>query len=210
MSRSIGRIAFLLSGSGTTFLNLLERIESGEVQGEVVVAIADRDGATGLDYARERGIPVAVVNRKAYPGLDVFSHALEEALRPYAPDLVVNGGFLSIYTVPADNLGHWVNVHPSLLPAFGGKGFYGERVHRAVLARGCRYSGCTVHFVTDEVDGGPIIEQAVVEVLPDDTVETLAARVQVAERELYPTVIQDLLLGRIRMREGRVVRDSTS
>ena len=174
MSRSKGRIAFLLSGSGSTLLNLLERIDAGDVPGEVVVAIADREGATGLDHARARDIPVHVVNRKAYRGLDVFSSALEEALRPYAPDLVVNGGFLSIYRVPPDNAGHWVNVHPSLLPAFGGKGFYGHRVHEAVLARGCRYTGCTVHFVTDEVDGGPIVDQAVVEVSPDDTVESLA------------------------------------
>lgn len=199
MSRSKGRIAFLLSGSGSTLKNLLEHIDAGDVPGEVVVAIADREGATGLDHARERDIPVHVVNRKAYRGLDVFSGALEEALRPYAPDLVVNGGFLSIYRVPPDNVGHWVNVHPSLLPAFGGKGCYGNRVHQAVLDRGCRYTGCTVHFVTDEVDGGPIIDQAVVEVLPDDTVETLAARVQAAERELYPTVIRDILLGKIKM-----------
>lgn len=199
MSRSKGRIAFLLSGSGSTLQNLLARIDDGEVPGEVVVAIADREGATGLDHARERGIPVHVVGRKAYRGLDVFSSALEDALRPYAPDLVVNGGFLSIYRVPPDNVGHWVNIHPSLLPAFGGKGCYGNRVHQAVLDRGCRYTGCTVHFVTDEIDGGPIIDQAVVEVLPDDTVETLAARVQAAERELYPPVIRDILLGKIKM-----------
>ncbi len=206
MTKPHARIAFLLSGSGSTLKNLLEKIDAGEVPGEIVFAVADREGATGLDHARQRGIPVAIVDRKTYRGLERFSSALEEALRPHAPDLVVNGGFLSIYTVPPDLAGAWINVHPSLLPAFGGKGCYGHRVHEAVLARGCKVTGCTAHYVTDEIDGGPIIDQVVVKVKDDDTADTLAARVQRAERKMYPRCIADVILGNVELRDGRVVR----
>jgi len=200
------RIAFLLSGSGSTLKNLREKIDAGEVPGEIVFVVSDREGASGLDYARERNIPVAIVDRKTYPGSDRFSRALEEALRHYAPDLVVNGGFLSIYRVPPDLADAWLNVHPSLLPAFAGKGCYGRRVHEAVLKRGCKVTGCTVHYMTDEVDAGPIVDQVVVKVKDDDTPDTLAARVQRAERKLYPRCIADVILGNGELRDGRVVR----
>lgn len=205
--KPLTRIGILLSGTGSTFKNLLDHIDSGDLPAEVVVVLSDREDAKGLDYGRERGIPVAVVSRKAYRGLERYSHAFEEALRPYAPDLVLNCGFLTIYRVPSDLVGRVLNVHPSLLPAFGGKGCYGHRVHEMVLDKGVRYTGCTVHFATDEVDAGPIIDQAVVEVLPDDTVDSLAERVQAAERELYPKVVKEVLLGHVRMEGGRAVRD---
>lgn len=206
MAKPPARIAILLSGSGSTFKNMLARIDDGTVNGEVVVAISDREGATGLDYARERGIPVAIVSRKSYRGLDAYSHAFEEALRPYGPDLVLNCGFLTIYRVPPELVGRILNVHPSLLPAFGGKGCYGHRVHEMVLAKGVRYTGCTVHFATDDVDEGPIIDQSVVEVLPDDDADSLAARVQAAERELYPKVVAEVIAGSVKMVDGALVR----
>jgi phosphoribosylglycinamide formyltransferase-1 len=206
MSKPQGRIAFLLSGRGSTLENLLARIEAGDVAGRVVLVVSDREGAGGLAVARARDLPVRVVSRTAFRGIEAFSHALEEALRPFAPDLVVAGGFLTIYRVPPDLEGRMLNVHPSLLPAFGGKGMFGRRVHEAVLASGCRTTGCTVHFVTDEVDAGPIVDQAVVEVAPDDTPETLAARVKRAERELYPACVQGVLTGAIRLVDGKVVR----
>ena len=201
-----GRIAFLLSGTGSTLANLFEEIDGGRVPGEVVVVISDREGAEGLELGRARNIPVHVVSRKAYAGRERYGKALEEALRPYAPDLVVSGGFLTLYDVPPDLSGRIVNVHPSLLPAFGGKGCYGHHVHEMVLERGVRYTGCTVHFTTDDVDGGPIVDQAVVEVRPDDTAETLAARVQEAERALYPACIAAILAGDIKVRGGKLVR----
>lgn len=207
MNTRLARIAFLLSGSGSTLENLLLEIEKGAVPARVVVAIADREGATGLDHARERGIPVAVVNRRTVARAR-YSHDLEEALRPYAPDLVVLGGFLTIFDVPTDLADRTINVHPSLLPEFGGKGFYGNRVHKAVLEAGRTETGCTVHFVTDDVDGGPIIAQATVPVKPDDTVAALAARVQAAERALYPDVIRDLAEGRVRLVHGKIERDA--
>jgi phosphoribosylglycinamide formyltransferase-1 len=186
------RIAFLLSGTGSTLQNLLERIEAGEVPGRVVVAIADRPAA-GLEHARRRGIPAVVVDRASAASTEAFHDAIDAALLPHRPDLVVLGGFLSVVRVPPALRGRILNVHPSLLPRFGGRGMYGERVHRAVLAARETRSGCTVHVVTDEVDAGPILGQAEVPVLPDDTAEVLAHRVQAAERRLYPEVIRRLL-----------------
>jgi phosphoribosylglycinamide formyltransferase-1 len=200
------RIAFLLSGHGSTLANLLERMEAGDVPGEVVVVLSDRAGAHGLEHARRRGIPVAVVERRAYPDRAAFSRALEGALRTHAPDLVVLGGFLSVFRVPADLQGRILNVHPSLLPAFGGEGFFGDRVHRAVLEAGASVTGCTVHVVTNDVDEGPIVEQVEVPVEANDTVDALAARVQAAERELYPRVIRDFVTGRLKVVKGRLVR----
>ena len=174
--------------------------------GEVVVVISDRPGVGGLDIAREHGIDAIVVARKEHKGFEVYSAAIGEALAPYDADLVVSGGFLTLFKIPDALENRMVNVHPSLLPAFGGKGCWGDHVHTQVLASGVRYTGCTVHFVTDVVDGGPIVDQAVVEVKDDDTTASLAARVQAAERELYPRCIAGILDGSIRLENGRVVR----
>lgn len=201
-----GRIAFLLSGSGSTLRNLLAEIDAGRVAGEVVVVISDRPRVGGLDIAREAGIDAVVVARKEHKGFEVYSEAIGEALAPYDADLVVSGGFLTLFKIPDALENRMVNVHPSLLPAFGGKGCWGDHVHTQVLASGVRYTGCTVHFVTDVVDGGPIVDQAVVEVKDDDTTASLAARVQAAERELYPRCIAGILDGSIRLENGRVVR----
>ena len=201
-----GRIAFLLSGSGSTLANLLERMQAGDVPGELVVVLSDRDGVKGMDIAREHGIAVELVKRVEHKGRAAYGAAMDAALAPYEPDLVVNGGFLTLYDVPASLAGKIINVHPALLPSFGGKGFYGHHVHEAVLAAGCRVSGCSVHIVTDEVDAGPIVGQQAVEVRWDDTPDTLAARVQAAERELYPACIRDLLSGTLVLEGNRVVR----
>jgi phosphoribosylglycinamide formyltransferase-1 len=207
VSPSGGRIAFLLSGSGTTLANLLARIGEGAVPGAVVVVVSDRPGVGGLEIARAHGIDTRVLSRAEHRGFDAYGSALEAALAPYAPDLVVSGGFLTLFRVPASLADRILNVHPSLLPAFGGKGCWGHHVHERVLAAGVRTTGCTVHFVTNEVDGGPIVEQASVEVRPDDDAQSLAARVQAAERELYPRCIAAVLEGRVRLEDGRLVRD---
>lgn len=199
------RIAFLLSGSGTTLENLLRHIDIGTVPGKVVVVLADRPGVRGLDRARARGIPALVVERRAYRDAQAFDAAVEAALRPHAPDLVAMGGFLSLWHVPPDWKGRVINVHPSLLPAFGGKGFYGGRVYQAVLDAGVKVTGCTVHFVDDAYDQGPIIAQAAVVVEDGDTAETLAHRVQEDERRLFPACIRLFAEGRLRV-EGRRVR----
>lgn len=199
------RIAFLLSGSGSTLENLFRHLDMGTVKGEVVVVLSDKPGVRGLDRARARGVPAQVVERRAYRDGAAFDAAVETAIRPYAPDLVVMGGFLSLWHVPADWQGRVLNVHPSLLPAFGGKGCYGERVHRAVLDAGVKVTGCTVHFVDDEFDHGPIVAQAAVVVEDEDTPDTLAHRVQEAERRLFPACIRLFAEGRLRI-DGRRVR----
>jgi phosphoribosylglycinamide formyltransferase 1 len=199
------RIAFLLSGSGTTLENLLRHVDMGRVPATVVVVVSDRPGVRGLERAKARGIPAHVVERRAYRDAAAFDAAVDAAVRAHAPDLVVMGGFLSLWRVPKDLAGRVVNVHPSLLPAFGGKGLYGDRVHRAVLDAGVKVSGCTVHFVDDEYDAGPIIAQAAVVVADDDTPASLAHRVQEAERGLYPACIRLFAERRLKI-EGRRVR----
>lgn len=199
------RIAFLLSGSGTTLENLLRHIDMGTVPGRVVVVLSDRAGVRGLDRARARGVPALVVERRAYRDGAAFDAAVEAALRPHAPDLVVMGGFLSLWRLPPEWKGRVLNVHPSLLPSFGGKGFYGDRVHQAVIDAGVKVTGCTVHLVDDAYDQGPIVAQAAVVVEDDDTAATLGHRVQEAERRLFPACIRLFAEGRLRV-EGRRVR----
>ena len=199
------RVAFLLSGSGTTLENLCTLADEGGVPAEVVLALADRPGTQGIERARRRGIATAVVDRRAWRDAAAFGSAIEAAIRPAAPDLVAMGGFLSLWRIPADLRGRVLNVHPSLLPSFGGKGFYGERVHHAVIDAGVKVSGCTVHFVDDEYDHGPIVAQAAVVVEDGDTPEVLARRVQAAERRLYPACIRLFAEGRLVI-EGRRVR----
>ena len=206
MDKSLSRVAFLLSGSGSTLTNLLAEMNAGRVPGEIVVVLADRDGIQGLEIARAHGIEVCLLPRNKHKGRAAYGQALGAALEPFAPDLVVNGGFLTLYDIPPALTGRILNVHPALLPSFGGKGCYGSHVHRMVLESGCRVSGCTVHFVTAEVDAGPIVGQTAVPVAWDDTIESLSARVQDAERQLYPACIRDILSGALVLRNGRVVR----
>ena len=199
------RLAVLLSGSGSTLQNLLDRIAAGTLPAQVVVVVASRSDAYGLERARLVGIPERVVARKEYADVERFNDALHAALEPFAADLVVLGGFLSLFQPRSRYAGRVMNIHPALIPAFCGAGFYGDKVHRAVLESGVRVSGCTVHFADDQYDHGPIILQGTVPVLDDDTPETLAARVHALERELYPEAIRLWALGRLRI-EGRRVR----
>lgn len=199
------KLAVLLSGSGTTLQNLIDRIDAGELDAQVVCVISSRAGVYGLERADRRNIPTAVVARKAHADLASFSTAMWDVITPYAPDLVVLAGFMSLLSVPPAFKNRIINVHPALIPAFCGRGMYGHHVHEAVLAYGAKLSGATVHFVDEKYDNGPIILQESVPVLEDDTPDTLAERVQAKERELYPKAIQLFAQGRLRV-EGRQVR----
>ena len=199
------RLAVLLSGGGTTLQNLLDRIAGGQLDAEVAVVVSSRADAFGLERARHAGIPALTVARKAHPDVQTFNDALHAALEPHAVDLVVLAGFLSLFQPRARYAGRVLNIHPALIPSFCGEGFYGHRVHEAVLASGVKVSGCTVHFADEQYDRGPIILQGCVPVLEDDTVETLAARVLALEHELYPEAIQLFAENRLRV-EGRRVR----
>ncbi len=193
------RIAVLLSGSGSSLENLLGCIDEATVPGEVCVVVASKANAFGLERARRRGIPAVAVPRKEYPEVERFNDAIHAALAPHEPELVLLLGFLSPFETRGRYEGRALNVHPALVPAFCGKGFYGHRVHEAVLAAG------VVHFVDSEYDHGPIVLQEAVEVRDDDTPETLAARVQAAERRLVPEAVRLFAAGRLRIRGRRVV-----
>lgn len=202
--RSPLRLAVLLSGSGTTLENLVQRIQKGQLDAEVVVVIASRKGAFGLERARRHGIPAFAAPRRDYPDETAFNDALHEILDRHDPELVVLAGFLSRLELRG-YAGRVLNIHPALIPAFSGQGFYGERVHRAVLEAGVKLTGVTVHFCDEDYDQGPIVLQEAVPVLEDDTTDTLAKRVLAVEHELYPRAIQLVAEGRVRV-EGRRVR----
>lgn len=199
------RLAVLLSGNGTTLQNLLERIADGRLRAEVAVVVSSRPEVRGVERAQRAGLPTVVVSRKAHSDASSFNDALHAALAPHGVDLVVLAGFLSLFQPRARYAGRVMNVHPALIPAFCGEGFYGRRVHEAVLAAGVKVSGCTIHFADDAYDHGPIILQGCVPVLDDDTPDTLAARVAELERDLYPQAIQLFADGRLRI-EGQRVR----
>ena len=198
------RIAVLLSGSGTTLENLLDLRAKGRLDADVVAVVSSRPAALGLERARRHGIPSHVVDRRAYADEHEFNEALHMILDEATPDLLVLAGFLSRIELRGWS-GRAVNVHPALIPAFSGKGYYGERVYRAVLDYGVKLSGATVHFCDEEYDTGPVILQKAVPVHEDDSVETLSQRVRVVERELLPRAIQLFAKGRLRL-EGRRVR----
>jgi formyltetrahydrofolate-dependent phosphoribosylglycinamide formyltransferase len=198
------RIAVLLSGNGTTLENLFEHIDAGKVPGEVAVVISSKPKAFGLERARRRGVPAVAVPRKQFPDLGAFQDALHAELARYEIDLVALLGFLSLFELRGKFEGRTINTHPALIPAFCGKGFYGQRVHREVLAKGVKVTGATVHFVDEQYDHGPIILQEPVPVLEGDTPDTLAARVQAAERRLVPEAVRLFAEGRLRIESGRV------
>lgn len=204
MTRPV-RLAVLLSGSGSTLQNLLDRIAAGTLDARVVVVIGSKEDAFGLERARRAGIPAVCVPRKQFPDVDSFNDALHAELDKHAFDLIVMAGFLSPLQMRGKFAGRVMNIHPALIPAFCGKGFYGDRVHRAVIESGVKISGCTVHFADDHYDTGPIILQRAVPVLDDDTPETLAARVHEAENEAYPEAIRLWAEGRLEI-VGRRVR----
>jgi len=183
------RVAVLLSGEGTSLENLFEKIEAGEVPARVELVIASKADAGGLARARRRGVPAFAVPRKQHPDLRDFNDRIHALLAAHPVDLVALLGFLSPFEVRG-YAGRVLNTHPALVPAFSGKGFYGRRVHEAVLARGCKVSGATVHLCDDEYDHGPILLQEAVPVLEGDTPDILAARVQAAERRLVPEAIR--------------------
>jgi formyltetrahydrofolate-dependent phosphoribosylglycinamide formyltransferase len=197
-------LAVLISGGGTTLKNLLDRIADGRLDAEVRCVISSRPGAKGLAFAEEAGVPAYVVKRKEYGDVESFSRALTEKLDPHDVDLVLFGGFLSLWHIPERYAGRVLNIHPALIPLFCGKGFYGHRVHDAVLESGMKVSGCTVHFADNEYDHGPIIVQRAVPVLPGDTADDLAARVFAEECEAYPEAVRLFGEGRLRIEGDRV------
>jgi formyltetrahydrofolate-dependent phosphoribosylglycinamide formyltransferase len=198
------RLAVLLSSSGTTLQNLIDRIGDGRLDAQIVLVISSNEGVYGLERAAGAGIPTVVVERRDCGSREEFSRRIFEQCRAVQADLVCLAGFLQLITIPDDFRNRVMNIHPSLIPAFCGKGFYGHRVHEAVLEKGVKITGCTVHFADNLYDHGPIIVQRAVPVRDDDDVETLAARVFEQECEAYPEAIRLFAEGRLRVDGQRI------
>jgi phosphoribosylglycinamide formyltransferase-1 len=198
-------LAVLISGSGTTLANLLDTIGRGALDARVRLVIASRPALAGTDRATTAGLPAVVVDRKSHDGVQPFSRAVFAEVDRAGVDLVCLAGWLCLLDVPDRWAGRVMNIHPALLPSFGGRGMYGRRVHQAVLDHGCKVSGCTVHLVDNEYDAGPIVLQRTCPVLDDDTAQTLATRVFDLECDAYPQAIRLFQAGRLHV-EGRRVR----
>jgi phosphoribosylglycinamide formyltransferase-1 len=199
------RLGVLISGGGTTLMNILEHIKQGRLNAEVAIVICSRSSVTGVEKAKKAGLKVKIIRKKDFPGIDGFSGRIEEELVAANVDLIVQGGWLCLWKIPARYENRVMNIHPALLPSFGGQGMWGHHVHEAVLAAGCKVSGCTVHFCTNEYDKGPIIVQRACEVKNSDSPETLAARVFEAECIAYPEAIRLFAEGKLHVQDGNIV-----
>ncbi|MDW8261506.1 MAG: phosphoribosylglycinamide formyltransferase [Phycisphaerales bacterium] len=199
----------LVSGGGTTLQNLLDRIADQTLPAVVQVVIGSRPGLQALQRAARAGVPNLVIDRSRHPDVNTFSREVFAQIDRAGVDLVCLAGWLNLLKIPDPWRGRVMNIHPALLPAFGGRGMYGLRVHEAVLAAGCKVSGCTVHFVDDDYDTGPIILQRTCPVHEGDSPQSLALRVFEQECLAYPQAIRLFQQGRLHI-DGRRVRIDTA
>lgn len=214
------RLVTLISGGGTTLQNLIDRIALGSLNAKIVGVVSSRADVFGVERAKRAGLPVTVVTVGRRPSSDagetveksrgsrspsVYADDVWTAIRSFNPDLISFAGWLHLLPIPEEFRQKVLNIHPSLLPAFGGKGMYGHHVHEAVLAYGAKVSGCTVHFADNTYDTGPILVQKCVPVKEGDSADTLAARVFQAECEAYPEAINLIASGRVTVQGRRVV-----
>ena len=207
MERTKIRIGVLASGRGSNLQAIIDACKSGYIPGEVVCVISDKKDAFALERARREGIPAIFLDPSKYSSREDYDRALAQTLKEHNVDIVCLAGFMRILTPPfiEEFRNRIMNIHPALIPSFCGKGMYGLKVHKAVLDFGVKVTGCTVHFVTEEVDLGPIIVQIPVMVREDDTPETLSERVLKREHRAYPLAIKLFAEGRLKI-EGRRVR----
>jgi formyltetrahydrofolate-dependent phosphoribosylglycinamide formyltransferase len=196
------RLGVLFSGGGRTLENIAGGIARGDLAATIPLAISSHAQAGGIARCERLGIPCEILDYRELG--ERFQEALLQTIAANDIDLVLLAGFIRPFPIGPEYEGRVLNIHPALLPSFGGRGFYGHHVHEAVLASGARFSGCTVHFVTAEYDSGPIVVQRIVPVEDDDTPDTLAARVFDEECLAYPEAIRLFAAGRLRMEKGRV------
>jgi phosphoribosylglycinamide formyltransferase 1 len=196
------RVGILISGRGSNMAALITAARAPDYPAEIAVVVSNRPQAPGLELARAAGITALAIDHKGFTAREAFDGAVEQALLAEGVDLVCHAGFMRIQSeaFAARWLGRQLNIHPSLLPAFKGL-----NPQQQALDAGVRISGCTVHFVTPELDAGPIVAQAAVPVLSGDSAQTLADRILTAEHRLYPLALQLVAGGRARLEGGRVV-----
>lgn len=202
--RAMKSIVILISGRGSNMQAIMRAAAAEKWSARIAAVISNRSQAAGLQVAAEAGIPVVVVDHQGYTDREAFDAALAAAIDLFEPDLVLLAGFLRILTTGfvEHYRGRMLNIHPSLLPSFPGLA-----THKQALAAGVSEHGATVHFVTPDLDHGPIVEQASVQVRSDDTEATLAVRVLEQEHIIYPRAVRSFIEGRLRMEDGRVVQD---
>jgi phosphoribosylglycinamide formyltransferase-1 len=184
------RLAVLLSGGGRTMLNIQDEIDAGRLNAEIVAVISSRSTVKGVERAEKLGARPVIIRKKDYPDIERFSNMIADQLRKSKADLVIQAGWLCLWHIPAGYENRVMNIHPALLPSFGGQGMWGHHVHEAVIKAGCKISGCTVHFCTNEYDKGNIIVQRACEVKDDDDADSLASRVFEQECLAYPEAIR--------------------
>ncbi len=204
--RRVFKMVVLVSGRGTNLQAIIDAIKERKIDGKIVAVISNRKKAYALERAKREGIPIYYLPARKNESREDYDRRLNEIIEPLNPDLIVLAGFLRILSPWFVNKyrNKIINIHPALLPSFAG--LYGEHVHKAVLEYGCKVSGCTVHFVDDKVDHGPIIIQKCVEVKDNDTVESLAARILEKEHESLVEAIQLLSQGKIKIEGRKVIR----
>ncbi len=198
------RLGVLISGGGRTMINILGEIKKGRLNAEISTVISSRSAVAGVERAQNAGLSVQVIRTKDYADIDAFSDAIVRELDAASVDLVVQAGWLCLWRIPSRYENRVMNIHPALLPSFGGQGMWGHHVHEAVLTAGCKVSGCTVHFCTNEYDKGPIIVQRTCPVKDSDTPDTLAARVFEQECIAYPQAIAWFAEDRLQVDGNRV------
>jgi formyltetrahydrofolate-dependent phosphoribosylglycinamide formyltransferase len=204
MSKTIN-LAVLISGSGKTLQNLIDKIDDNTLNAKIQVVISSSPDTYGIKRAEQNNIPVTIAKYSDYDSSEVFSNAIIKEIEKYPIDLIILAGFMHLLRIPDKYSEKVMNIHPGLIPSFCGKGYYGHHVHKAVIESGIKVSGCTVHFVDNEYDHGPIIIQRTVPAYEDDTPDTLAQRVFKEECIAYPEAIHLFAEGRLKI-EGRRVK----
>lgn len=198
------RLGVLISGGGTTLLNLKKEIEAGKLNAEIALVISSRTLVAGVQRAKDAGLDVRIIRRKDFADIAEFSKSIEKELTAANVDLVIQAGWLCLWDIPERFNDRVMNIHPALLPSFGGQGMWGHNVHEAVLKAGVKISGCTVHFCTNEYDRGPIIVQRICPVKEEDTPDSLAERVFKEECIAYPQAIRLFAENRLKIENGTV------
>ena len=197
-------LAILISGSGTTLQNIIDKIDDNSLNARIQVVVCNSPDAYGIKRAEQNNIPTAIVQHKGHNQTETFSNTIIKEIEKYPVDLIILAGFLHLFKIPDSYAGKAMNIHPGLIPSFCGKGYYGHHVHKAAIESGVKISGCTVHFVDNEYDRGPIIIQRAVHVDTDDTPDTLAQKVFKEECIAYPEAIRLFAEGKLKIEERKV------